>query len=393
MNIKPKIAVASAIIFLISLCSSLSNVNAAKISVSARPGSTNHAKLLNAYNLAKSGDVILVDRDVNFDGKSPIEVKKGGIKFQGKPKGSGKFRLFRKDGPGSAVIKIKASGTKLVNLSISGGTQPVQVGNGENVTLKGLKFIKCNIPGGTFTGLDFRRANFDGVDINGCVFSKAPFSLLVEDCRIMKNFRVLNSTFNGSDHQISFDAAELGSNLEHSNIEVRNCVFNITKRFNIAIANTRNVKILDCNIKGGTNAYSQCVHIEDRSRNILVKDCTLVNTIDSALLIYSTDRFGHGTGARLTEAQKRNYGSGNVTLDGNTLQSGSADAAISARYGTGFLRILDNNEIISGNRGLNSTTSNKFDVTIGNNATIKGRKWSQIKNQSNRTSFVRIVND
>lgn len=391
MRSQPKLAVSSTIVlFLAAICSWAPNAHAANILLSSRPGSSAHAKLVNAYNLAQSGDVIIVDRDVNFDAKSPITIKKVNIKFQGKSRKSGKFRLYRTKGT-NAVLKVQASQTKLVNLLFSGGAKPVQVGAGEGVVLKRLKFVNCDIPGGTFTGLDFRNSNFDGVVINKCKFSSAPFSLLVSDCRTVKNFRVLNSTFNGSDHQISFDAAELDGNLQHSGIEIRDCVFNLTKRFNIALANTRNVKILDCNLKGGTNSYSQCVHIEDRSRNILIKNSTLVNTKHAALLIYSTDRFGHGTGPALTLDQKRNYGSGNVTLDGNTLESGKAESAIRATYGTGFLNIFGNNKIISGNRGLNSTQSGKFNVTINENTLIKGKKWSEIQKLKDRNAFVQIV--
>lgn len=64
---------------------------------------------------------------------------------------------------------------------------------------------------------------------------------------------------------------------------------------------------------GGTNVYSQCVHVEDRAGNAYIKQNTMINegnTGSDAVLVYSTDRFGHGTGALLTYQEKLAYAAG-----------------------------------------------------------------------------------
>ncbi|MDO6737330.1 right-handed parallel beta-helix repeat-containing protein [Wenyingzhuangia sp. 2_MG-2023] len=360
------------------------------IYVSKQKANSSKEKLVTAYNQAKSGDVILVDIDVIFEeSDNPLTINKSNLTFKGKIKNKGKYKLERTNNK-NIHLRITGSNITLENLLFTNGTQQVVFGKKEEISIKNSKIINCYFKNGKYTGVDFR-GNFENTEIKNTSFENCKFSLQTMDCRILKNFTVDHCIFYKGDHQISLDNPH-ATNLEHENIVIKNTTFNLSTRFNIALANTQNVTISNCNFAGGTGPYSQALHFEDRTKNVWVVHNKIKCLADVAILLYATDKIGHGTGRRLTEAEKTESGSGNITLDNNTITSGNVDAAISVGYGKGYFKIFGNNTILSKNKGINTFNSKNMHFEIDDKTSIKGKKYSEIKQMETKEkeNYIRI---
>lgn len=357
------------------------------IKVSDQSGNT-YEKLKNAISAATSGDMILLDIDVVFEGnKSPIRVNKE-LVFKGAEKVSGKYKLQRPVQEKVSMI-IEASNVKVENILFENASQQlIFKGNHSNITVE-----NCHFKNGRYTGLDFREGRFTDTNVLNSTFDDCKFGLQTFDCNVLDNFRIEGCEFLEGDHQLSLDNPN--STIEkHNNIVINNCTFGLTERFNIALANTKNVMISNCIANGGRGKYSQALHIEDKTSDVMVYKNRLICKTDIAVLLYATDKFGHGQGERLTEAQKLEYGSRNVTLNNNYIESGSADAAISVTYGKGYLRVKGNNTIVSGNRGVSSSKSlsNGMTIEIDEQTSIKGKTYAEIKQENDdvRKTYVSL---
>lgn len=362
-----------------------SNILAAKeIYLSSMKAKDNRQKLVEAHKKAKTGDIIIVDLDITFGIlDKPITISKNGLIIKGKEKASGKYKIERPNVK-DFILKVTGGNITVKNLLFIKGMQQLYF----NYAGKGATSItieNCYFKQGKYTGINFK-GKFENTTIKNSTFENTKFSLQSMDCPILKNFIVDSCKFIGGDHQLSLDNPH-AKIIEHKNIQIKNSHFGLCDRFNIALANTRNVIISNNTFLGGTGNYSQALHFEDRTKDVLVKNNTISCMADVAILLYATDKIGHGTGRRLTEAEKIESGSGNITLDNNTITSGSADTAISVGYGKGFLKIKSNNTIISKNVGIKSFKSKQTIVfEIDNNVIIKGKKYGDIKNISNSTT-------
>lgn len=194
---------------------------------------------------------------------------------------------------------------------------------------------------------------------------------------------------NGS-HQISLDGALLDENdptytlnqslVLHRNIVIENSKFTVTKSFNIAVAYTKNVIIRNnLQIDSGTNNYSQPIHIEDRSRNISI----IGNTMKSkqiGILIFSSNKVGHGQGRTFTPAELATRGSGNILIRNNRVEG--AVLAVQSTFLNGFLTFEGDNRLTSRGRALaviKSTQDNTTKLTINDQTRLKGQLYSAVK--------------
>lgn len=338
-------------------------------------------KLIEAHNKAKSGDVIIVDVDVFFNANDkPVIISKNGLTLKGKTKESGKYKIERAT-TRDFILKVTGGNITVENLLFIKGVQQLYFENKRDHATS-ISVKNCHFKQGRYTGVNFK-GKFENTKIESTIFEDTKFSLQTMDCPVLKNFIVDSCKFYGGDHQLSLDNphAEI---ITHENIQIKNSYFGLCDRFNIALANTRNVTISNNTFLGGKQAYSQALHFEDRTKDIFVINNKIKCLADVAILLYATDKIGHGTGRRLTEAEKIESGSGNITLDNNTIESGSADSAISVGYGKGFLKIKDNNTITSQNTGIKSFKSkNTIVFDIDDNTFIKGRKYGDIKDIAN----------
>ncbi len=364
--------------------------------VSKQSGNTARKRLFAAYSKAVSGDAIIVDEDVLFRGnESPLTITKNGITIRGAARGNSKYSIKRNN-KRKTTLFVRANNVTLDNLIFEGSQNCVFVGynknndtyNFLNTVIKNFKVRNSVFKHSNYTGIDIR-ALVQGVEIYNTEFTDCPFSLQTFDCRVIKDFLVQKCTFNGGDHQISLDNALIGNNGEYENIIIKENKFNLTKRFNIALANVRNVSIMENkNMQGGTNSYSQPIHIEDRSSNITINGNTMKSK-DIGILLYGTDKFGHGGNSRpLTAAEKKSRGSGNVYLSGNSITT-TGDHAISSTYGKGYMTIEGNN-ILNANNGKKALlirNSNAFNVKVGANAMFKGKRFRDIFNSGNASRF------
>lgn len=277
-------------------------------------------RMIAAHNKAVAGDTILVDMD--FIVSRSFTISKAGLIVDG-------TGILTNDGTDERTLGVGASDTTVRNLTFVGGIRAIKVKS--TATLSNLLFENLTIQNGTFHGIGLLDTDFDNVTITGCTFTDSPFSVLAMDCATMSNIFINNNTFNGSDHQISLDCADLGENLNHSFIRIEDNIFNETDKFNVALANMKAALVKSNTMAGGTSSYSQCVHVEDRTRNAYIKMNTMLNQGDpnsDAVLVYTTDRFGHGTGELLTYEEKLAYASGPVTLEGNIINGAGRNAVI-----------------------------------------------------------------
>jgi len=364
---------------------------AREIRVSSRSGNS-RAKLVSAINAARPGDTVLLDQNVTFGANDgAITISRDNITIRGRGRSNGKYAITR-PATNRTFLIVTAKVSTITNIEFRGSTAQIIFRPG-NATATRVRVNNCVFRNSGYTGIDFSNGRFRNTIIKNCRFFNCPFSIQTFDCPILRDFTIEDCQFTGGDHQISLDNP-LARIQDHGNIRISRCRFNRARRFNVALANTRNVLVDNNVMEGGTQAYSQCLHIEDRTRNVIARSNTMRNNADVAVLSFTTDRVGHGgNGRRLTESERVRDGSSNITLDNNTISSGSADAAISVGYGRGFFRIFGNNVITSGNRGVDAFRAVNTNFEINDNARIKGKRYRDIRNDRNvmrRESYVRI---
>ncbi|WP_111708041.1 right-handed parallel beta-helix repeat-containing protein [Lutibacter citreus] len=364
------------IIFILFI--SAKTLNATTIKVSSKKG-TSVEKLKKAYSEAKDGDIILIDLDILFkNADKQFTIKKNGITFIGKIKPNGNRYSLSKETQQNNLIVVEASFIKFENLSFSNAVNLIRFEAKKqlitNITVKNCVFSNAH-----YTGIDFR-GNFKNILVENTEFNDCKFSLQTMDSVILKDFMVTKCTFKGGDHQISIDNAFADTNLiDHSNIVIDNCKFYVAKRFNIALANTRNATIQNnSRMDGGLQKYSQAIHIEHDTRNVLIKNNTMKNDVGNAIIIFSTGYTGHGNGRKIPDEEKIDFGSSNITLDGNTITH-SKQHAIAIGYGKGFLTIKGNNNIKSDEKIISGfATKNTMTLNIDEKALFNGKQFGEI---------------
>lgn len=341
-------------------------------------------RMISAQNKAISGDTILIDMD--FTVSRSFTISKQGLTVDG-------TGTLTNDGTDDRTLSINVSDTTFKNLTFVGGVRAIKVTSAN--TLSNLVFENLTILNGTFHGIGIFDTDIDNVTITGCTFTESPYSVLMMDCPTMTNIYINNNTFNGSNHQISLDCAELDENLNHSNIRIENNTFNETLNFNVALANMKAGLVKSNVMAGGTNSYSQCVHVEDRTRNAYIKMNTMINEGDpgsDAVLVYSTDRFGHGTGELLTYQEKLAYASGPISFEANTI-NGAGRSSVILQFLSGNANFYGSNLLLADGYGIQIWT-NEVDVSqlfIGDPTTFNDNyTWADIKNldPSQRSDFV-----
>ncbi|GAA4237648.1 hypothetical protein GCM10022291_25100 [Postechiella marina] len=343
---------------------SVSALSAKTIKISTQTGSPVE-KLNNAYKKAKHGDIILVDVDIIFT-KSDKDflINKEGITFIGKNKKDGSRFEIRKEIKKNNLIVLRAGFTTFENISFKNATNLIRVESKgkvfSNITVK-----NCVFTNGGYTGVDFR-GDFKNILVENTTFNDCKFGVQTMDSVILKNFLVNRCVFKGGDHQISIDNAFADTHLiDHSDIIIENCEFYVAARFNIALANTRNAIIRNnSRMDGGLQKYSQAIHIEHDTRDVLIQNNTMRNDVGNAIIIFSTGYTGHGNGRKIPNEEKIDFGSSNITLDGNTITY-SKQHAIAIGYGKGFLKIKGNNIINSEERIISAYNTKKtmtFDI-------------------------------
>jgi parallel beta-helix repeat protein len=138
---------------------------------------------------------------------------------------------------------------------------------------------------------------------------------------------------------------------------------------------------------GGLQKYSQAIHIEHDTRDVLIKNNTMKNDVGNAIIIFSTGYTGHGNGRKIPNEEKIDFGSSNITLDGNTITS-SKQHAISIGYGRGFLKIKGNNIINSDQRIISGFATKKtMTFELDKNALFNGKKYGDITKEELETYF------
>ncbi|WP_010134521.1 right-handed parallel beta-helix repeat-containing protein [Ochrovirga pacifica] len=350
---------------------------AKEILVSKQKGSTDRQKFVSAYEKAQKGDVVIVDMDIVLhNDENPIHIKKNKISIVGKIQGDSLFKITRTHQK-NFLFKVSSQHINIKNLQFEQGMQQLYFQN-EPHTSKKITIENCYFKNGKYTGINFK-GKYKNVLIKNCTFNNTKFSLQTMDCPVLENFVIDTCQFIKGDHQISLDNPHANI-VKHKNIHIKNCSFGFASRFNIALANTQNVCIENSNFKGGTGSYAQALHFEDRTKNVLVKNNKIECMADVAILLYATDKIGHGTGRKLTEEEKYASGSGNVTLINNQITSGMADAAISIGYGQGYLKITGDNVIQSKKEAIKSFKSAKnIQLMIDDHTFINGKRYDEIK--------------
>ncbi|MEO0793871.1 MAG: hypothetical protein AAFX93_01840 [Verrucomicrobiota bacterium] len=334
------------------------------------------SRMTAAVNQSSSGDVISVN--VNLNANSPYTLTKSGLTLTG----NGTITAN-----GSKILNLKASNTTIKNITFNGGTRTIDVTS--NGTLNNITFDNVKVKNGPYRGIGFYETNINNITVKNCTFTNKPFSVEIHDCAMATNVTITNNTFNSSDHQVSLDCADLGNNLNHSNIRITNNTFNVTARHNLALANMKASLIKGNVMKGGTAGYTQCVHIEDRTRGAYIKENQMTNWGNGsgsgdAVIIYTTDRFGHGTGALLTPQQKRAYASGPVSLENNTI-IGAGRHGVLISYLQGKANFWGNNQTLKGNNKaiFKSNIVNTSQLNIADSTKFKNnRTWGVLKNWS-----------
>ncbi|QVY66589.1 right-handed parallel beta-helix repeat-containing protein [Polaribacter sp. Q13] len=356
----------------------VNSLQAKTIKVSSQTGNSVE-KLKKAYNKAKAGDTVLIDIDVVFRNTDKhFLIEKSGITFKGEKRADGKKFEVRKEHQKLNLFLLKVGFTTFENISFKNATNLLRI-EAKDKTLSTITIKDCNFSNGGYTGIDFR-GDFTNILVENTFFDDCKFSLQTMDSEILKNFLVTKCTFKRGDHQISIDNAFAKTDaIDHANIVIDDCVFYVAARFNIALANTRNVIIQNnSRMDGGLQGYSQAIHIEHDTRDVLIKNNTMKNDVGNAIIIFSTGYTGHGNGRKIPDEEKIDFGSSNITLDGNTITS-SKKNAIAIGYGRGFLKIKDNNIINSEEKIIGGyQTKNTMTFDIDENVLMNGIKFKDI---------------
>ncbi|WP_139958237.1 right-handed parallel beta-helix repeat-containing protein [Flavicella sediminum] len=391
-------------------------INAKEISVKKTKGSTSYLQFSKAISKAKNGDVILVDIDVFFESNDLMLVVTKAIKIFGK-KGKRKYKLVRKNkyqkNKKEAILRILGDNIQLENLEIvvakGQGYKAIEVGDAytnktlySNLTFKNCDFLQTDVHYSA-RGLFFQ-GKFKNVLVENCKFNYW-FSLVARDCPVLDGFLITGCEFSYGSHQISFDGAildeddathGLGIHLEkHENIVIEKCKFNISESFNIALAYTKNVIIRDNILAGGSRVkYSQPIHIEDRSSNILIEN-NKMKSKQTGILLFSTGKVGHGQGRKFSPAEKSAKGSGNTTIINNRIETDGD--GISATYLNGYLKIKGNKIISTQKRALNVLNSYKKNSTpsleIEDDVFMQGKQFKEIKLLSKEAQKIYFSSD
>ena len=363
------------------------NATAKTIKLSKQKGNSVE-KLKAAYNNANAGDIILIDMNVTFnDSEKHFTIKKSGLTFKGAKNNKGvKYQLSRVSKKGNIIV-LTVGHTKFENLRFSTAVNLLRV-EAKKQTLTNITIDNCEFLNSRYTGADFR-GDFTDIRVTNCLFDDCKFGLQTMDSEILKNFIVKKSVFKRGDHQISIDNAFADTNkIEHENILIDDCEFYVAARFNIALANTRNTIISNNKrMDGGLQGYSQAIHIEHDTRDVLIKNNTMKNDIGNAIIIFSTGYTGHGNGRKIPNEEKIDFGSSNITLDGNTITS-SKKAAIMIGYGRGYLKILGNNSINSEDKIIKAYETKKtMEFHIDDDVLMNGKKYNTLKNSKEIESY------
>lgn len=377
------------------------------VKVSNQAGATNYAKLVAAIAKADASNEIVIDVHIDFNSSDKaIVIDKDDVNLRGATLTSGKYKLVRAGIYNSyahifnSLIVVKANNVSIDNIQFlnnSGKGYRCVFAGSVNSTgqiddryklYSNLDFLNCSFKQVLKTdgsrGLFFE-GSFKNVTIDNCYFNNW-FGLVARDCPSLDTFTINKNTFTNGDHQISLDGALLGERdptydigvdmVNQRLIKVTNNTFNVCNKFNLAIANTRNVFVENNTMMGGTVDYSQCIHIEDESKNITIEDNTLSNSADCAILLYSTGKVGHGQGRDFTEDEKMEKGSGNVIIRNNTVDS--KNPTVKSTYLKGYIEFESNNVLKStATIAVNVLNSNVGAEVIfkDNNSTFNGSKF------------------
>ena len=355
------------------------NITHAKtIKVSSKKGSSVE-KLNKAYNEAKAGDVILIDIDIVFKNTDKhFTIKKSGITFKGKRTDDGNKYKFTKEVQKNNLVVLQASDITFENIAFSNAVNLIRV-EAKKQLLTNITVKNCSFTNGKYTGVDFR-GNFKNIIVENSDFNNCKFGVQTMDSVILKDFLVTKCVFIGGDHQISIDNAFADTNLiDHSNIIIDNCEFFVADRFNVAIANTRNAIIQNNKrMDGGLQKYSQAIHIEHDTRDLLIKNNILKNDVGNAIIIFSTGYTGHGNGRKIPNEEKIDFGSSNITLDGNIITH-SKQPAIAIGYGKGFLKIKGNNILNSETKIISGYATKKtMSIEVDDKAVFNGKNYKDL---------------
>ena len=104
------------------------------------------------------------------------------------------------------------------------------------------------------------------------------------------------------------------------------------------------------------------------------------NDVGNAIIIFSTGYTGHGNGRKIPNEEKIDFGSSNITLDGNTITF-SKKPAISIGYGKGFLKIKGNNTINAKERIISGYATKKtMSIEVDDKAIFNGKSFESLSN-------------
>jgi len=310
-------------------------------------------RMRKAVNKARANDTILVDVP-RLNSTVPYTLTKSRLTIRGV--GSSRPLVKRNAGSTGGILFINANNITLENIKFDGGNRTVLISK-PGKTYYNLSFKNCEFITGGWSALIFDKTNLVNVRVESCQF-RGDYGINVLDCKRIQGFRITNSVFTNKITDIGFDNPLVNSPNHRDIILTGNRHNRMTgpKRdvSNVAFANTRNIVVRRARNYGGITDQSECLHIEDRTQNLLVVDCWLNNSQGGAGIVTgSTDRMGHGTGRRLTPAEKVLYGSGNLRFKNNRLIRGGVRQAI---Y-TSHLRTYGSNGIGYKLEGVNTVNS------------------------------------
>lgn len=377
-----------------------------QIKVSEESGTTNYNKLISALTKANIDNEILIDVDIDFaETDKAIILDKPNITIKGADITGDKYKLTRigihksRNNILNSLIVVTSDNIKIENVELlindGKGYRCAFIGsinanggiNSRTKLYSNISFSKCDFKQTLKTGITrglFFEGSFANVVVEECCFNNW-FGLVARDCPTLDNFTINKNTFLDGSHQISLDGALLGETdptygigevlVKHADISVTNNTFGITKSFNLAIANTQNVYVFNNDFEGGIQAYSQPVHIEDHSKNIEVIGNRINNPNSTAILVYSTDKVGHGQGRAFTNEEKKAKGSGNVLIKDNI--TSSKNPCVIATYLQGYLKFEGQNTFSSTTKPAVRVGASNADAEVffnDNNSTFNGLK-------------------
>jgi len=401
------------ILFAVALLVSLSTF-AEDYKVSEQSGATNYDRFAAAMNLAQANDRVILDTDVIFNTNNrSYKLTTSGIKIIGADRNNGKYKLIRQvktnsnNPTNNGLLEILANDILVQNIeiiiNIDQGNRGIVVGTTKprtkvfsNITIDNCIIKQLDDLTPTTPGINRARGiNFEG-SFSKIKITKTSImtwiSIEAKDCPTLDDFLVSECTILGS---ITIDNALLGEDdpdltlnqdlVLQKNIVIEKSRFLLTpSSHNIALANTSDVIIRDNpQMDGGEQSYSQCVHIEDHTQNVTIVGNTMNSTNDAGITIYTTDRIGHGQGRRHTEEEKREKGSGNITIENNVINA--KNHAVESAYLNGFVKFIGNNKLyseIGPAIRIRSNPGNVPSLQINDNTMLKDRTYLAVKDKN-----------